>query len=53
MIGDPERNVVKAVFYYQVAHNIESIPCPVKITGKWIKVVRRLMFCKNEVTNGV
>jgi hypothetical protein len=27
MIGDPERNVVKAVFYYPVAHTIRSILC--------------------------
>ena len=52
MIGDPEWNVVKAVFCYPVAHNIRSAVSRMKIIGKWIKVLLKLMFCKNEVTNG-
>src|ERR1044072_5197840 len=53
MIGDPERNVIQAVFYYPVAHKIRSIHYTLKITGKRIKLLLKLMFCKNEVTNGI
>jgi hypothetical protein len=28
MISDPEWNVVKAVFYYPVAHNLKIYPLP-------------------------